>query len=208
MNELVYLKNNKAVCDSLQVAEKKLIEDVNNIIISSIEENYDNGFTAFDYWFKDTGNKESLLLLACEFLMKNDLRGYKLLKAYSRESYAYGQNTGYLEFLIQSGHISQFLKRSEDRKRKKKVYVFDMSGKFVKIGVSEDTSKRSKQVSNSSGIPVTRIYETNFTDNSYLIESKIHALFKKRRMSGEFFSVPFEEAVEAVKNLAYLEATA
>lgn len=208
MNELVYLKNNKAVCDSLQVAEKKLIEDVNNIIILSIEENYDNGFTAFDYWFKDTGNKESLLLLACEFLMKNDLRGYKLLKAYSRESYAYGQNTGYLEFLIQSGHISQFLKRSEDRKRKKKVYVFDMSGKFVKIGVSEDTSKRSKQVSNSSGIPVTRIYETNFTDNSYLIESKIHALFKKRRMSGEFFSVPFEEAVEAVKNLAYLEATA
>ena len=208
MNELVYLKNNEAVCDSLQVAEKKLIEDVNNIIISSIEENYDNGFAAFDYWFKDTGNKESLLLLACEFLMKNDLRGYKLLKAYSRESYAYGQNTGYLEFLIQSGHISQFLKRSEDRKRKKKVYVFDMSGKFVKIGVSEDTSKRSKQVSNSSGIPVTRIYETNFTDNSYLIESKIHALFKKRRMSGEFFSVPFEEAVEAVKNLAYLEATA
>src|SRR5699024_10836933 len=148
-----------------------LIEDVNNIIISSIEENYDNGFAAFDYWFKDIGNKESLLLLACEFLMKNDLRGYKLLKAYSRESYAYGQNTGYLEFLIQSGHISQFLKRSEDRKRKKKVYVFDMSGKFVKIGVSEDTSKRSRRVSNSSGIPVTRIYETNFTDNSYLIES-------------------------------------
>jgi len=205
MNELVYLKNNEAVCDSLQVAAKKLIEDVNNIIILSIKENYDNGFTAFDYWFKDTGNKESLLLLACEFLMKNDLRGYKLLKAYSRESYAYGQNTGYLEFLIQSGHISQFLKRSEDRKRKKKVYVFDMSGKFVKIGVSEDTSKRSRRVSNSSGIPVTRIYETNFTDNSYLIESKIHALFKKRRMSGEFFSVPFEEAVEAVKNLAYLE---
>lgn len=165
----------------------------------SIEENYDNGFTAFDYWFKDTGNKESLLLLACEFLMKNDLRGYKLLKAYSRESYAYGQNTGYLEFLIQSGHISQFLKRSEDRKRKKKVYVFDMSGKFVKIGVSEDTSKRSRQVSNSSGIPVTRIYETDFTDNSYLIESKIHALFKKRRISGEFFSVPFEEAVTALK---------
>ena len=75
MNELVYLKNDEAVCDSLQVAEKKLIEDVNNIIILSIEENYDNGFTAFDYWFKDTGNKESLLLLACEFLMKNDLRG-------------------------------------------------------------------------------------------------------------------------------------
>lgn len=199
MNELVYLKNDEAVCDSLQVAEKKLIEDVNNIIISSIEENYDNGFTAFDYWFKDTGSKESLLLLACEFLMKNDFRGYKLLKAYSRESYAYGQNTGYLEFLIQSGQISQFLKRSEDRKRKKKVYVFDMSGKFVKIGVSKDTNKRSRQVSTSSGISVTRIYESDLLDDSFLIENKMHTLFKERRILGEFFSVSFEEAVTALK---------
>lgn len=205
MNELVYLKNNEAVCDSLQVAEKKLIEDVNNIIISSIEENYDNGFAAFDYWFKDIGRKENILFLACEFLMRNDWRGYKLLKAYSKDSYVYGENTGYLEFLILSGHISAISNCSTDKKRRKKVYVFDMSGKFIKIGVSENINKRSKQVSNSSGIPVTRIYETNFTDNSYLIESKIHALFKKRRMSGEFFSVPFEEAVEAVKNLAYLE---
>lgn len=199
MNELVYLKNDEAVCDSLQAAEKKLIEDVNNIIISSIEENYDNGFAAFDYWFKDIGRKENILFLACEFLMRNDWRGYKLLKAYSKDSYVYGENTGYLEFLILSGHINAISKRSTDKKRRKKVYVFDMSGKFIKIGVSENTNKRSKQVSNSSGIPVTRIYESDLLDDSFLIENKMHTLFKERRILGEFFSVPFEEAVIALK---------
>ena len=69
----------------------------------------------------------------------------------------------------------------------------------MKIGVSEDTSKRSRQVSTSSGISVTRIYESDLLDDSFLIENKMHTLFKERRILGEFFSVPFEEAVTALK---------
>lgn len=205
MEELVYLKNDEAVCDSLQVAEKKAVKDVGDIIIFAAVEGYDNGFSAFDYWFKDAGSKESLLLLACEFLVRNDFNGYKLLKAYSMESHIHGENTGYLEFLIQSGHLSQFAKRDTKRNGKKRVYVFDMNGNFVKIGVSNDVSERSKQVSNSAGIAVTRIYASDFLNDCFSVENKMHTVFKDKKMSGEFFHVPFDEAVAVLKALTKKE---
>ena len=68
----------------------------------------------------------------------------------------------------------------------KKIYVFKHEEKY-KIGTSQCVEKRLAQV--SCGLPFSKIiYESNYLKNPYFVENKLHKLFQKYRIGGEWFS--------------------
>lgn len=92
-------------------------------------------------------------------------------------------------------------RKIEEQKRieqahNKHVYAFDMNNGTVKIGVSNNVSKRRAAVSSSSGLEIPRwCYTETFRDyRAYGIESECHKFFAPRRTKGEFFKISYEEA--------------
>lgn len=90
------------------------------------------------------------------------------------------------------------------------VYAFEMSDDTVKIGLSENPDNRAKQVAGAVFLDVKRIYHTGYAPRSFMysIESTCHAKFADRRVRGEFFAIPFEEAVAELDSHADEVATA
>lgn len=85
----------------------------------------------------------------------------------------------------------------------KSVYVFEMDNDTVKIGYTKNIRQRMQTISSSSGLAITNGYSTEFVDSeiAYLIEQTCHEIFDDRRVRGEFFKVPFAEAVEVLQKL-------
>ena len=81
------------------------------------------------------------------------------------------------------------------------VYVFEMNNNTVKIGYTKNIRQRMQTISSSSGLEITNAYATEFVDSerAYLVEQACHEYFDSRRIKGEFFKVPFAEAVEILQ---------
>lgn len=82
------------------------------------------------------------------------------------------------------------------------VYVLESSSGLVKIGVSQEFSRRKKIIESQSGHKITDDYFTDWLSNSYAVESKCHSLFSNSRVMGEWFDIPFKETVEVVKSIS------
>lgn len=80
-------------------------------------------------------------------------------------------------------------------------YVFEMSNCTVKIGASKNIERRIPQIEYKSGFKVVRTYQTCILPRelAFRIESACHEHFKAKRIRGEYFSVPFEEACAEVQ---------
>ena len=81
------------------------------------------------------------------------------------------------------------------------VYVLQMSNNTVKIGVTQNFTKRSNTISTSSGMEVVREWHTKDLPKgeAYKIESSCHKTFRDKRIKGEFFNIPFDDAVSELK---------
>ena len=85
----------------------------------------------------------------------------------------------------------------------KHVYVFDVGGKSVKIGISKDVKRRILEIQNGSGNGILRHYETEPMSErkAYRVEQALHAHFANYRTFGEFFKITFEEACAELDRL-------
>lgn len=69
---------------------------------------------------------------------------------------------------------------------KQKIYVFQYADRY-KIGVSCNVNNRMNQL--SCGCPgIKCIYESEYLDNPFMMESKIHKIHEKYSVGGEWFS--------------------
>ena len=76
------------------------------------------------------------------------------------------------------------------------VYVFEMSDNTVKIGATSKSEKRIHEVEKQFYLKVLRWHFTDFAPYEFITKTELHchAKFDDRRVRGEFFDIPFEEA--------------
>lgn len=92
------------------------------------------------------------------------------------------------------------LKKPERPNTKDKyLYVLEFTNATIKIGITKEKVKRLKAISSASGMNITRNFFTEKINNVQDLETDLHRFFKSKRLNGEFFSVPFDEAVSEVK---------
>lgn len=74
------------------------------------------------------------------------------------------------------------------------IYVLDFGDK-VKIGFSNDVNRRIRQIETGSANEVRQKFTLQGTKQKELV---IHQKLKSRQIIGEYYSIPFEDAVRAV----------
>jgi hypothetical protein len=85
---------------------------------------------------------------------------------------------------------------------KKRIYILKSEyHNLLKIGVSDDPTKRAKTIKTVSGLNIEVAYVTSFIFNFDLIERKIHLHFKDYHHSGEWFNVDLNTAIEYIESI-------
>ena len=76
------------------------------------------------------------------------------------------------------------------------VYAFEMSDNTVKIGATSKSEKRIHEVEQKVYLKVLRWHFTDFAPYEFITKTELHchSKFDARRVRGEFFDIPFEEA--------------
>ena len=83
----------------------------------------------------------------------------------------------------------------------KRVYVLESFNGLVKIGVSAEFDRRKRTLETQSGFNMKTHFHTDWVSNYSQIEKTSHGFFKSRHVLGEWFNIPFDEAVEFVKRV-------
>jgi integrase len=100
------------------------------------------------------------------------------------------------------------------RKRKpRSIYVARAEADFVKIGITASPLKRLNAVRNGTHASISIAYVASVTGDAGVLERDVHAALKQHRISGEWFKVTSDKAVDAIlaaaNKLGYpLETTA
>lgn len=71
----------------------------------------------------------------------------------------------------------------------------------MKIGVTNNISRRKRELIHQHGYNITDYYVTDYTDRAITIERKIHRLYAKYRLSGEYFHCDYDAAVIMIKKI-------
>lgn len=88
----------------------------------------------------------------------------------------------------------------------KRVYVVENQKGEVKIGVSNNVDVRIKAIQNQTGYKITNTYFTDICFNPFEVEKEIQNMFEKQKVFGEWFFIPFKNAVEATKEVFHQKA--
>ena len=81
------------------------------------------------------------------------------------------------------------------------VYVLLSDEGPVKIGVSREVKRRKQTIETTAGIIAADFFFTAPLSNYGIIESRCHKHFNEKRKRGEWFNIPYEEAVAYVNGL-------
>lgn len=94
----------------------------------------------------------------------------------------------------------------EDKKQQsKQIYIFQNTlYPIVKIGISDNPSKRKSTVENASGFPLTLVYESKPVLNPVTVERLIHKRLDEYRQRGEWFTIDTESAIKEIKQIINL----
>jgi predicted GIY-YIG superfamily endonuclease len=88
------------------------------------------------------------------------------------------------------------------KRNTKAIYLIEnMENGRIKIGVSDNPSKRIKSLMSQGGCLMTLRYESHQITNFSKIESDLHSMFVESRFVGEWFNIDLKEAKNAVKRL-------
>lgn len=78
------------------------------------------------------------------------------------------------------------------------VYVFE-GPVAVKVGITKDVLSRMATVESHGGFHITQVKAFGPFSNASVVESKAHAMLSDCRTVGEWFGIPFDKAVSAVR---------
>lgn len=83
---------------------------------------------------------------------------------------------------------------------KKAIYVVDNSlSDYLKIGMSKDPIQRAKSLSTSTSIKMNVLYTTQLMSNAKVVEELIHKELKDFNVSGEWFNIALDKAINTIK---------
>lgn len=84
--------------------------------------------------------------------------------------------------------------------KRQQVYILKntMSG-MIKVGITNDISRRVAEIQNASGCEISVEYLAPKADNAKEIESKIHKYFGEQRGIGEWFNVNTKDVIEILE---------
>lgn len=82
------------------------------------------------------------------------------------------------------------------------VYAIQKENKLVKIGVSVNPEKRINTIRTHSAEVILNIFISEKTNKYKEIERKIHQMFKKERVMGEWFNVDFQLAKQRIEDFS------
>lgn len=89
----------------------------------------------------------------------------------------------------------------------KHIYVVENEHSAVKIGISQNVINRINVLSKQGGFKPINIYCTEKCSNGYEIENRIHKKLEKYRIDGEWFRLPFNDAVKVVSEVFQCRAS-
>lgn len=220
MNELVYLKNDEAVCDSLQVAEKfhkrhsHVLEKIEKILIDEPTENSARCFRKANY--KDGKgeirpmylmNRDGFAFLVMGFTGKkaNEWK-WKYIKAFNQmESFIKEKTT---QAWIETRKAGKLTRKAETDTIKKLV-------EYAKGQGSEHSDKLymtySKLANKMAGVQKRDEASVMQLNNLSLMENIILHVIDTGILTGKHYKEIYQDCkkrLETVKDLAYLEQTA
>lgn len=82
------------------------------------------------------------------------------------------------------------------KKGGQRVYVMGFADYTIKIGVTNDSKRRVREVQRDWGRRVVKVCRTYGLNDAFYLEKIMHETFKAARITGEYFRVPFEVAVD------------
>ena len=218
MNELVYLKNDEAVCDSLQVAEKfgknhqHVLESIDKLTVenSTVAEMFSKGtYTASNghTYRKMFMNRDGFALLVMGFTGKNALDWkLKYIKAFNQ-----------MEAFIKEKSTQEWIETRKAGKltRKAETAVIKKLVEYAKGQGSEHADKLymtySKLANKMAGIQKRDEATVMQLNNLSLMENIILHVIDTGILTGKHYKEIYQDCkkrLETVKDLAYLEQSA
>lgn len=220
MNELVYLKNDEAVCDSLQVAEKfhkrhaNVIRAIEKIILDSPTQNWVRCFKKTSYRDEQGKprpmylmNRDGFAFLVMGFTGKDAMEWkWKYIKAFNQmESFIKEKST---QIWIETRKAGKLTRKAETDTIKKLV-------EYAKEQGSEHADKLymtySKLANKMAGIQKRDEASVMQLNNLSLMENIILHVIDTGILTGKHYKEIYQDCkkrLETVKDLAYLEQTA
>lgn len=216
MNELVYLKNDEAVCDSLQVAEKfgkrhnNVLQNIDNLIAenSAVKSMFkqstykaDNGQKYRMFYM----NRDGFSLLIMGFTGKDALN-WKLqyIKAFNQmESFIKEKST---QTWVETRKAGKLTRKAETDTIKKLVDYAKTQGSEHSEKLYMTYSKLANKMAGISKRDEATVMQLN---NLYLIENIILHVIDTGILTGKHYKEIYQDCkkrLETVKDLAYLES--
>jgi Rha family phage regulatory protein len=85
----------------------------------------------------------------------------------------------------------------------KRNFVYIIGNKdndYLKIGVSNNVDKRLKQLQTGAWSKLELLYQSMVCSNGFDVEANIHALFKDKKVLGEWFDIELNEAINLIES--------
>ena len=220
MNELVYLKNDEAVCDSLQVAEKfhkrhsDVIRAIENLIENDSTQNCVQCFKRTVYK-DDTGksnkmyrmNRDGFSILAMGFTGKKAMEWkWAYIKAFNQmESFIKEKTT---QTWIETRQAGKLIRKAETDTIQKLVEYAKSQGSTHSDRLYAVYSKLANKMAGIQNRDEATVVQLN---NLSLMENIILHVIDTGILTGRHYKEIYKDCkkrLETVKVLAYLEATA
>ncbi len=220
MNELVYLKNDEAVCDSLQVAEKfhkrhsDVIRAIENLIENDSTQNCVQCFKRTVYK-DDTGksnkmyrmNRDGFSILAMGFTGKKAMEWkWAYIKAFNQmESFIKEKTT---QTWIETRQAGKLIRKAETDTIQKLVEYAKSQGSTHSDRLYTVYSKLANKMAGIQNRDEATVVQLN---NLSLMENIILHVIDTGILAGRHYKEIYKDCkkrLETVKVLAYLEATA
>ncbi len=220
MNELVYLKNDEAVCDSLQVAEK--FEKRHDRVLRSIEELKKNSSPQnWGQCFKESSYKDSIGRTLKKYIMNRD--GFSLLvmgftgKDALEWKWKYIKAFNQMEAFIKEKSTQAWIETRKAGKltRNAETAVIKKLVEYAKGQGSEHADKLymtySKLANKMAGVQKRDEATVMQLNNLSLMENIILHVIDTGILTGKHYKEIYQDCkkrLETVKDLAYLEQSA
>jgi len=83
-------------------------------------------------------------------------------------------------------------------RRKGHIYIIEDNNEFLKIGRSVEPEKRIAELTTQGNLSITNQFISSAFTSYYKIETCLHNHFSKHLVKGEWFNVPFLDAVKKI----------
>ena len=185
--------------DGLAVLEKDF-EKVCNYLKENNRDLYDR---LFEYLINGIGKDEILLEVSLYVSFEKELcrQAMEIVRLYEIEAIGRGNDFPFITNAIKE-NICRNMVTVQSNSSCKRLYAILMDNDTVKIGIATDTERRFSQIKSSSGMEIKEAVYTEVFEDAKKEETNLHRKYKKERLNGEYFDIPYDFAKKELELIA------